>query len=56
VREQYPDRGRVGSGHYAVDTSPIGRFIQAEVVREQGAEENIWTEEGSCDGRLEETA
>jgi hypothetical protein len=24
-------------------------------MREQGAEENIWTKEGSRDGRLEET-
>jgi hypothetical protein len=29
---------------------------QAEGVWEQGAEENIWTEEGWGDGRVEKTA
>jgi hypothetical protein len=29
---------------------------QTEGVREQGAEEDIWTEEGSGDGRMEKIA
>jgi hypothetical protein len=36
--------------------SNIEGGTQTERVWEQGAEENIWTEEGWSDGRLEETA
>jgi hypothetical protein len=36
--------------------SDIKIGIQTEGVLEQGAEENIWTEEGWSDRRLEKTA
>jgi hypothetical protein len=36
--------------------SNIKGGTETEGVWEQGAEENIWTEKGRCDGRLEETA
>jgi hypothetical protein len=31
-------------------------YMQTEGVLEQGAEENIWTEEGCSNGRVEKTA
>jgi hypothetical protein len=36
--------------------SDIKGGIQTEGVREQGAEENIWTEKGSNERRLEKPA
>jgi hypothetical protein len=38
-----------------LNSSANGRE-QIEGVREEGAEENIWTEEGGSGGRLEKTA
>jgi hypothetical protein len=36
--------------------SDIKGGTQTEGVREQGSEEDIWTEEGSSDGKVEKTS